>query len=245
VKEINAMKEFQIFNHELFGGIKTFEKDGVIWFLAEDVCYAVGIFEQYYAINRLDRDDVNFVEPEGTLVNESGLYSLIMQSDDPKAKAFKQWITSEVLPSIRKGGSYVCTRNQWDLIRKLTRDFHNIKIETSSAVNRDLGKYQLRGMLADEADMVNKIVFDITAKEWRKRHPEEASKGKNMRDFADGERLFILTLVEGMNSAWIVAGMSLEQRYCILSRFTNTYFSIVDPHRLSYGYREPLIPSLV
>jgi prophage antirepressor-like protein len=90
------------------------DKHGNPWRVAKDVCEALSIANSRDALIRLDNDEKDDVvltdaigRPQNTaVVNESGLYSLIMTSRKPEAKAFEKWVTSEVLPSIRKTGSY-------------------------------------------------------------------------------------------------------------------------------------------
>lgn len=93
--------------------VRTVEKDGEPWFVAADVCAVLAIANPTMAMNRLDDDERTLTTIEGAsnglpvnVVNESGLYSLIMTSRKPEAKRFKKWVTSEVLPAIRKTGSY-------------------------------------------------------------------------------------------------------------------------------------------
>ena len=83
------------------------------WFVAKDVCEVLTIGNSRDAVNRLDDDEkamsvlpTQFGNKEMNIVNESGLYNLIFQSRKPEAKAFRKWVTSEVLPSIRKTGGY-------------------------------------------------------------------------------------------------------------------------------------------
>lgn len=89
--------------------------DGEPWWVAGDVCAALGIVSARDAVTRLDIDDVGSADvvdsagrrnPNTKIVNESGLYELIFRSDKPEAKPFRRWVTSEVLPSIRKTGTY-------------------------------------------------------------------------------------------------------------------------------------------
>ena len=90
------------------------DKNGNPWWVAKDVCEALGLDNVRRALDRLDGDEFTTSkvidsigrEQETYVVNESGLYSLIMTSRKPEAKAFKKWVTSEVLPTIRKTGSY-------------------------------------------------------------------------------------------------------------------------------------------
>ncbi len=110
------MKELQIFDNPQFGEIRVIERDGEPWFVAADVCRALELEDVNKAISRLDDDEGARIEiphpqnPEKRMmvnaVNEPGLYSLVLGSRKPEAKAFKRWITHEVIPSIRKTGSY-------------------------------------------------------------------------------------------------------------------------------------------
>ena len=105
--------------HPEFGELRTVEINGEPWFVGKDVAEALGYNEPHKAIQRhVDKDD-GMKRPvtdstgrkqETWLINESGLYSLILSSKLPSAKEFKHWVTSEVLPSIRKNGAYI--RNQ-------------------------------------------------------------------------------------------------------------------------------------
>lgn len=109
------MNELQIFKSNQFGEIRTTVQNGEPWFVAADVCKALDIENNRKATNRLDDDERNTVtlsdgnrgNPNTTIVNEAGLYSLVLGSRKPEAKAFKRWITHEVLPTIRKTGGYV------------------------------------------------------------------------------------------------------------------------------------------
>lgn len=106
--------------HPEFGELRTVEIDGEPWFVGKDVATALGYSNTRDALSRhIDNEDkTSVVIPDSgsnyksktTLINESGLYSLILSSKLPSAKEFKHWVTSEVLPSIRKNGAYI--RNQ-------------------------------------------------------------------------------------------------------------------------------------
>lgn len=108
------MNEIKIFTNENFGEIGTVELEGNTWFIARDVCRALELDNSRQALSRLDEDEKNTVilndgnrgNPNMAIINESGLYSLVLSSRKPEAKAFKRWITHEVLPSIRKHGMY-------------------------------------------------------------------------------------------------------------------------------------------
>lgn len=98
----------QVFNNEEFGEVRTVMVSGEPWFVAVDVCKALELSNPTVAVSRLDEDErfkFNLGrQGEGTIVNEAGLYSLILGSRKPEAKAFKRWITHDVIPTIRKTG---------------------------------------------------------------------------------------------------------------------------------------------
>lgn len=108
------MNQLKVFANPTFGSIRTLNIDGEPWFVASDVCKALGIANNRDAVARLDEDEkgVALTDTLGgvqnlTTVNEPGLYALVLSSRKPEAKAFKRWITHEVIPSIRKHGGYV------------------------------------------------------------------------------------------------------------------------------------------
>ena len=102
------------FENAAFGKIRTLTIDGEPWFVAADVCRALEIGNPTDAMRRLDADERTLVSIEGAsnglpvnVVNEPGLYTLILGSRKPEAKAFRRWITHEVIPAIRKYGGYM------------------------------------------------------------------------------------------------------------------------------------------
>ncbi|MGG0207799.1 BRO family protein [Bacillus mycoides] len=109
------MNQLQVFNSEEFGQVRTVVKGKDVWFVAKDVCDVLEIVNATRSLSRLDEDELHSMKvadslgrlQETNIINESGLYSLIMTSRKPQAKAFKKWVTSEVLPSIRKHGAYM------------------------------------------------------------------------------------------------------------------------------------------
>jgi prophage antirepressor-like protein len=110
------MNELQIFNNEQFGEIRAVELNGEPWFVGKDVAEALGYKDTVNALkSHVDPDDKQrgwqITTPSGkqdmTIINESGLYSLVLSSKLPNAKKFKRWITTEVIPSIRKHGAYM------------------------------------------------------------------------------------------------------------------------------------------
>ena len=109
------MNELKIFENEEFGQIRSIEIDGLPYFVGKDVAEILGYERADNAIrNHIDEEDklMHQISASGQnrnmiIINESGLYSLILSSKLPTVKAFKRWMTSEVLPSIRKTGNYI------------------------------------------------------------------------------------------------------------------------------------------
>ena len=112
------MSNIQIFNYQS-NEVRTVEMGGEPWFVLKDVCNILGISKYRDTAARLDADERGSVEVDtlgGTqqviAVNESGLYHVILRSDKPEAAPFRKWVTSEVLPSIRKNGGYIAGQEQ-------------------------------------------------------------------------------------------------------------------------------------
>lgn len=107
-EQLNKLKVFQ---NEQFGDVRVVERDGEPWFVAADVCRALEIDRTQ--TRRLDEDEKSLCstqtpggQQEMTIVNEPGLYTLVLGSRKPEAKTFRRWITHEVIPAVRKTGSY-------------------------------------------------------------------------------------------------------------------------------------------
>ena len=107
------MEDLQVFNNISFGQVRVQELDNELWFVAKDVCECLGLGDTSKAVGRLDADEkgTNSIPTPGghqnlLTVNEYGLYSLVLSSRKPEAKEFKRWITHDVIPAIRKTGSY-------------------------------------------------------------------------------------------------------------------------------------------
>lgn len=108
------MNELQVFSNSEFGNIRTVTIDGVPWFVGKDIADALGYVNTRKAlVDHVDGEDKGVTNCDtlgGTqrmvVINESGMYSLILSSKLPSAKKFKHWVTSEVLPAIRKTGHY-------------------------------------------------------------------------------------------------------------------------------------------
>lgn len=125
------MAELMIFNNPEFGEIRTVEVNGEPWLVGKDVAVALGYTNPRKALDdhvdsedKLQGDGVTIRDSMGreqhpTLINESGLYSLVLSSKLPGAKKFRRWVTSEVLPSIRKTGGYSLPKDYPSALRAL------------------------------------------------------------------------------------------------------------------------------
>ena len=108
------MNELKTFENERFGNVRVTMIDNEPWFVATDVCKALDVKNNRDALTRIDDDEKGVAltdtlggAQEVTVVNESGLYSLILGSRKPEAKVFKCWVTHDVIPAIRKHGVYM------------------------------------------------------------------------------------------------------------------------------------------
>ena len=165
----------EIFKNEEFGQVRTVLKDDEVLFVAKDICKALELSNPTIAIQRLDTDEVTKLNLGGlvgetNLVNESGLYSLILGSRKPEAKKFKKWVTSEVIPSIRKHGAYMTEQT---LERALTSPDFLIQLATqlkeekekSKELENDLKQAQPKILFADSvSESDNTILIRDLAK---------------------------------------------------------------------------------
>lgn len=140
------MTDIQIFNNPDFGEIRTVEIDGEAWFVGKDVAGALGYAKPLGAVStHVEKDDslkrglMDSLgrEQETIFINESGLYALIFGSKLDSAKKFKKWVTSEVLPAIRKNGSYTMPISTNDKIMLLAQGHMELQQEVDS-IKKDM-----------------------------------------------------------------------------------------------------------
>lgn len=166
------MTDLQIFNSPEFGAIRTIEKDGEPWFVGKDVAAALGYKEPTKAAReKVDDDDkgVSKIDtPSGiqemTIINESGLYSLVLSSKLPTAKKFKRWVTSEIIPSIRKHGSYSAVD-----MTQLSSGMQILKLLTDKAIETELAQRKQEQHLQQVEQKVEGIreLVGINPNQWR------------------------------------------------------------------------------
>ena len=157
------MKNLTIFKSEEFGKIRTCVVNGETYFVGRDVASALGYANDSKAIrDHVDEEDkrlgVHFVTPKGnrqaTVINESGLYSLILSSKLDSAKRFKRWVTSEVLPQIRKNGHYELAKQNRML------ESRNALLEEITAQQKPLTDYARNILSSTQTVTVTQIAQD-------------------------------------------------------------------------------------
>ena len=161
------MEQLKIFENEEFGQVRTVMRDGEVWFAGKDVAEILGYVDPNKAIAmHVDEEDKlndkmasSLGQRGGWLINESGLYGLILSSKLPSARKFKRWVTSEVLPAIRKTGNYEMDDYSPEMKAILMHDKKLVKIDNrvTDLENHMTIDYGEQVVLGDE---VNKAVLD-------------------------------------------------------------------------------------
>lgn len=140
--------QIRIFENNEYGTIRTTVRDGEPWFVAADVCKALDVQNPTDAIKKLDDDEkarlnLGLRGGDTNVVNESGLYSLVLGSRKPEAKAFKRWITHDVIPTIRKTGGYVANadafiENYLPMADENTKQLFRLTLNTVDQLNHKI-----------------------------------------------------------------------------------------------------------
>lgn len=159
------MNDLQIFSNPEFGSVRTLEIEGELWWVLADVCKILDIVNPTKVANRLDEDERSIFElgrqGKTNIINESGLYNVIIRSDKPNAKAFRKWITSEVIPSIRKTGGYgIPQMSQSELILKIAQN--NLALEKRIAETENQTK-----AVSERLDNALDVFTQPVAEDWK------------------------------------------------------------------------------
>ena len=156
------MNELQIFNNEEFGEIRTVTIDNEPWFVAKDVCEALKHTNPTMAMQMLEEDERTKLSlgraGETNVINESGLYTLIIKSNLPNAKKFRKWVTSEVLPSIRKNGGYIANQEQMtpeQIVANALVVAHNIILQKERQIEEMKPKAEFFDAVADSRTAIS------------------------------------------------------------------------------------------
>ena len=152
------MNDLQIF---VYSGeqLRTIQQPDGLWWVLRDVCQVLGIANHKMVAQRLDEDEVSLTDlidamgrtQKTTIINEPGLYAVILRSDKPEAKAFKRWVTHEVLPSIRRTGAYGVPPERLAHLNEL-----QAKLEEWRGLERDFTRYTAESRKQYERDRANR-----------------------------------------------------------------------------------------
>lgn len=149
--------EIQTFENADFGAIRVSTVEGEPWFVAKDVCDALGLSNTTEALRNLDDDEVSNISNSevaqnggraARIISEPGLYKLIMRSRKPEAKAFQRWVTHEVLPAIRKTGGYIAAK-QDETPEQIMARAVIVAQDTIERQKRQLDELKPKAMFAD------------------------------------------------------------------------------------------------
>lgn len=203
--------EVQVWNYE-GAEVRTVQIDGEPWFVLTDICRELDLANPTMVAKKLDNDERTKFDlgrqGETTVVNESGLYTVILRSDKPQAKPFRKWVTSEVLPSIRKHGSY-----------SVQSQFANLSPQLQVLIQMETRQKQIEARQAEQATALagleqklqntcEVIALDKTA--WRK--DSEHLINKIARATGEGYGGIRLVYEEIYRSIESRAGVSLNTR---------------------------------
>ena len=205
--------KLEIFKNEEFGEMRILEQNKEVWFVGKDVAKILGYTNPQKAIrDHVEAEDrgVNetFTGTKATLINESGVYSLILSSKLPNAKKFKRWVTNEVLPSLRQTGGYIVGESQMneDELVVAAMNVLNKKVERLQIENSK--QSQLIGELKPKADYTDKIlkskdILPITA----------IAKDYGMSGTAMNRKLHDLGVQYNLSGQWLLYARYQDKGY--------------------------------
>ena len=193
------MNELKIFNNPDFGEVRTLSIDGEPWFVGKDVAAILGYAKPLNALaTHIDEDeslkqgliDSMGREQNAIFINESGLYSLVLSSKLPTAKAFKRWITHDVIPSIRKTGGYIAGQENMTAEELMAKALMVAK-KTLEEKEAELSRKQVENaIMAPKADYFDELVERNTLTNFRETAKQLGVKQKAFINFLM-ERKFI------------------------------------------------------
>lgn len=171
---IKMANEIKVFENPEFGQVRTVIINDEPWFVAIDVCKALELTNPSISLSRLDDDErAKFNlgrQGETNIINEPGLYTLVLGSRKPEAKTFKRWITHEVIPSIRKTGGYQVPMSNVELLSRAVLAANEELAKLQSKVEEQETEIADKSLQLEEKISVNKaLTEDITVADKRKR----------------------------------------------------------------------------
>lgn len=196
--------EMKLFQNDNFGTIRTVILDGEPWFVAKDVCDILGTTNPTMAMDGLEpfeRTKFNLGrQGEANIINESGFYTLVLRSRKPIAKPFRIWVTSEVLPAIRKTGKYIApSKNK---VESMLSDMNcNMKIVYAQINN-------IEEMLGEQNFMLEKVVDNMTLSTRQQQQIYKAAKdrinhllnGAHSKEYKENSKSYFINLWNNLKS---------------------------------------------
>ena len=240
------MNEMKVFENQQFGTVRTTIIDGEPWFVAADVCKALEVRNNRDAISRLDADEKGVAltdtlggQQELAIVNEPGLYTLVLGSRKPEAKAFKRWITHDVIPTIRKTGGYVNNadvfiENYLSMADESTKQLFKLTLDTID---------QLNHKVREQGEQIERDAPDVDFARRISKAPDCYSvaclaKFLNANGYTTGKiRLFNQLRNDGYLGRKGTDHNQPLQRYCDMGLF------IVQMNPVSFGSEEKFVPT--
>lgn len=203
----NAMKqksEMKLFQNDNFGTIRTVILDGEPWFVAKDVCDILGTTNPTMAMDGLEpfeRTKFNLGrQGEANIINESGFYTLVLRSRKPIAKPFRIWVTSEVLPAIRKTGKYIAPSE--NKVESMLSDMNcNMKIVYAQINN-------IEEMIGEQNFMLERVVDNMTLSTRQQQQIYKAAKdrinhllnGAHSKEYKENSKSYFINLWNNLKS---------------------------------------------
>ena len=203
----NAMKqksEMKLFQNDNFGTIRTVILDGEPWFVAKDVCDILGTTNPTMAMDGLEpfeRTKFNLGrQGEANIISESGFYTLVLRSRKPIAKPFRIWVTSEVLPAIRKTGKYIApSKNK---VESMLSDMNcNMKIVYAQINN-------IEEMIGEQNFMLERVVDNMTLSTRQQQQIYKVAKdrinhlliGAHSKEYKENSKSYFINLWNNLKS---------------------------------------------
>lgn len=192
--------EVEVFENEEFGKIRTVNIDGEPWFVAKDVCDILGVKNTTQSMQQLEdfeRAMFNIGrQGEANIISESGFYALVLRSRKQIAKPFRIWVTSEVLPSIRKTGSYTANPSN-----KMELAFDNMKIVYAQINN-------MEDLLAEQNEKLDRVVDNLTLSTRQQQKIYKVAKdrvnhllgGAHSKEYKANSRSYFINMWNGLKS---------------------------------------------
>lgn len=212
MNEVKERNELQSFTDENFGTIRTVVVDGNPWFVAKDVCDILQLSNPTMAMEGLEdfeRAKFNLGrQGEANIISESGFYTLVLRSRKPIAKPFRLWVTSEVLPSIRRTGTYQTTDTKIEsFLSSMGADMKIMYAQINNIENivgEQLDSYK------ETKEKLDKVVSNMTLTTVQQRNIHKFVKdrvncllgGVHSQNYKDNSRMYFINLWNGLKATF-------------------------------------------